>query len=199
MKNLLAAFLLATVVISSSAAEPPKPVTAAEEAAQARKEYAEFLAQVITAENVADLVAVMDRVIDEAEHGLVDKQPDPGLVEATSKSGLRIEFSTTDAKQAIIYYLKISRGGPELRYDDAVKFAALFTDRAGLPHPLDITEGDKSTFAVRWLFKPSDWKKFLKQIKKARAENRAEKNLAQAFLKAVERELEARAAIQQGH
>jgi len=38
MKNLLAAFLLATVIIPSHAAEPPKPATAAEEVAQARKE-----------------------------------------------------------------------------------------------------------------------------------------------------------------
>jgi len=199
MKNLLAFLFLATALIPASAAEPAKPATVAEENALARKAYAEFLAQAVTPENVADLVAVMDRLVDEGEHGLVDKQPDQGLVEAVTKSGLRIEFSTTDIKQAIVYYLRISRSGEELHYDDATKFAALFTDRAGLPHPLDISEGDKSTFSVRWLIKPSEWKKFLKQMKKVRAESRAEKNLSKVFIMAVEREIDARAAVQQGH
>jgi hypothetical protein len=196
MKKLLATLLLVTAFIPASADEPAKPATVAEEVAQANKEYAEFLAKVVTPENVADLVATMDRLVDEGEHGLVDKQPDLGLVDATTKAGLRIEFSTTDAKQAIIYYLRISRGGAALHYDDATKFAALFTDRAGLPHPLDITEGDKSTFSVRWLIKPTEWKKFLKKMKSERTENRAEKNLGKVFIQAVEREVEARAATQ---
>lgn len=189
MKKLLPLLLcLAASATTLAVAEP-----AASDKAAAQQEYARFIAQAISLENLADLVATMDRAIDEGEHGLIDKQPDPGLVEVTSKSGLRIEFSATDAREAVIYYLRLSRGGAELRYDDATKFAALFTDRAGLPHLLDIAEGDKYTFAVRWLIKPSDWKKMLKQMQKLRAANRAEKDPARALVTAIHREIAARA------
>ena len=63
----------------------------------------------------------------------------------------------------------------------------------GLPHPINVTEGDKPIFYAQWLIKPSTWKKMRKMMIKVRAENRAEKDPLRAFTAAVNRELEARA------
>jgi len=194
MKTIFAVFLLAGV-LASFAADPQTPVAPS----NPKEDYNQFLAQSVTRENLVDCITVMDRLVDEGEHGVVDKEPDPGMVEATTKSGLHCEFSTTDIKEAIIYYLKISRNGKDLKYSDAVKFAALFTDRAGLPHPIDMSEGDKSTFIVQWLIKPSQWKSMHKMMIKVRAQNRAEKDPMKALIVAIEREMDARAAVQQGH
>jgi hypothetical protein len=117
------------------------------------------------------------------------------MVEGTTKQGLHFEFSATlIKKEAIIYYLTISRGGLELKYNDVAKFAALFADRAGLPHPVNLSEGDKFTFYAQWLIKPSTWKSMRKMMVKVRTENRAEKDPGKAFVIAIERELESRSA-----
>lgn len=185
-------FLLALSCVPACLADSAAPA-----AAPAPDNYPEFLAACAKRENVVECIALMDRLITAGEHGLVDKEPDLGMVDGTTRFGLRIEFSTTDIKEAIVYYLRISRAGKPLRYDDAAKFAALFTDRAGLPHPVNLTEGDRSTFCAEWLFKPSSWKAMHKMMDKVRAENRAETDPVKVFLGAVSREVEARYATQQ--
>lgn len=168
------------------AADAPAP-------GQPRDDYAAFLAQCVKKENVAECIALMDRLIIDGEHGLVDNEPDQGLVDGTTSFGLRIEFSTTETKEVILYYLRISRGGKDMRYADAINFVALFTDRAGLPHPVEVVEGDHSVFYAQWLIKPSDWKDFHKMIVKVRAENHTEKDLEKVFVNAIGREVNARA------
>ncbi|MFT3784458.1 MAG: hypothetical protein QM790_20800 [Nibricoccus sp.] len=179
----------------SAVAQPPAPSSAAPKV----DEYLQFLNDASTRENVIDCIEVMDQLIDNGEHGLVDKQPDPGTVEAATKLGISLEFSTTQSKKMIMYYLKLSRGGKELKYSDATKFIALFTDRAGLQHPVNVNEGDKSTFYARWLIKPSEWKAMRKLMIQIRTANRAERDPFQAFSLAVERELAARANAQVSH
>jgi predicted transcriptional regulator len=116
------------------------------------------------------------------------------MLEVTTKQGLRFDFSVTlIEKEAIIYYLTISRSDLEFKYSEAAKFAALFADRAGLPHPVNLSEGDKSIFYAQWLIKPSTWKSMHKMITKVRAANRAEKDPSKAFAIAIDREMEARA------
>lgn len=156
--------------------------------------YDDFIKQCVKKENVAECIALMDRLVAAGEHGLTDQEPDQGMVEANTSFGLRIEFSATDAKEAIIYYLRISRGGKPLRYADAINFVALFTDRAGLPHPIEVVEGDRSTFFAQWLIKPSSWKAMLKMMTKVRTENRSITDPEKAFLVAINREKEARSA-----
>ena len=145
-------------------------------------------------EALADCIDKMDRLIDEGEHGVVDDQPHPGMIDTVTKQGLHFEFSATNIKdEAIIYYLTVSRGGKELKYSEATEFVALFADRAGLTHPINVSEGDKPIFYAQWLIKPSTWKAMHKMMVKVRAENRAVKDPIKAFSYAVEREMEARA------
>jgi hypothetical protein len=190
MKTFLTVFLL--LGICAYAAEPQKPVAPAE----TKDDYALFIATAITPENVVDCISAMDQVIDEGEQGLINKEAHPGMLEAATKLGLHIEFSASELKEAIIFYLKISRPGKELKFNDAAKFAALFSDRAGLPHPISLSEGDKSVFFAQWLFRPSDWKKNRKLMVQVRAANRGEKDPIKAFALAINRELDARSNAQ---
>ncbi len=192
MKFLTALLSLCMIHAAAISAARADAAMSGHSSAADQKQYADFLGQFTLPANVAELIALMDKLVDAAEHGLVDEQPDPGLVEATSKTGLRIEFSASKAKKAVVYFLRISRHGERLHYDDAAKFAALFTDRAGLPHPLNINESNGYNFSTTWIIKPSEWKKFRKNIDAARKENRAEKDPAKAFVTAVQRELAAR-------
>jgi hypothetical protein len=189
MQKYFALFCLLCSLAVAADTKTPAP-------AQPKENYDDFLAECRNMTNVVNCIQLMDRLVDEGEHGLVDDQPDPGMIDGTTKFGLHIEFSTTDVKEAIIYYLKISRDGKELRYDDATKFVALFTDRAGLPHPVEVTEGDHSIFYSQWLIKPSSWKSMHKKMAEVRQRNRAEKDPAKALILAVEREVEARSRSQ---
>ena len=189
MKTFLIVFFL--FAASAYAAAPqtstigPPPV---------KEDYNKSLENLMTQENLSDCISMMDRLIDEGEHGVTDNQPHPGMLEVNTKAGLHLEFSATSIpKEAIIYYLTISRNGLELKYSDTAKFAALFADRAGLPHPVNLSEGDKSIFYGQWLIKPSTWKSMHKMMIKVRTANRAEKDPLKAFSVAIEREMEARA------
>jgi len=189
MKLLLPVFILLAVM--ASAADTPQPVVPPP--AQAKEDYNKFIETAQTRESLAECISKLDQLIDEGEHGVTDKLPDPGMVETTTKQGLHFEFSATIIeKEAVIYYLTVSRGGLEFKYSDAVKFASLFADRAALPHPINLTEGDKPVFYAQWLIKPSGWKSMKKLMFKYRAINRAEPDPFKAFSIAIERELEAR-------
>jgi hypothetical protein len=190
MKIFLAVFLLLTANAYATDAQK----AASEPSAPTKTDDNKPLDSLLTRENLADCIAALDRLIDEGEHGTIDDKPHPGMVETATKMGLNFEFSATIIqKEAIIYYLTISRGGLELKYSDAAKFAALFADRAALPHPIDLKEGDKAIFYAQWLIKPSEWKSMKKLMLKYRAINRAEKDPFKAFSIGIEREMDARA------
>jgi hypothetical protein len=180
------------VLVASVCAAAPQTTTIGPQAVP--EDYSKFVESVLTREAITECVALLDRLIDEGEHGVVDDLPDPGMIEVATKQGLHFEFSVTNIeKEAIIYYLTVSRGGKELKYSEATEFAALFADRAGLTHPINITEGDKPIFYAQWLIKPSTWKAMHKMMVKVRAENRAIKDPIKAFGQAISHEMDARA------
>jgi hypothetical protein len=189
MKIFLIVFLL---FATTAYAEAPQTTTIGPQ--PVKEDYGKFIESVMTREALAECISQMDHLVDAGEHGVVDDQPDPGMVETFTRQGLHFEFSVTNIeKEAIVYYLTISRGGKELKYSEATIFAALFADRAGLPHPINITEGDKPVFYAQWLIKPSTWKSMYKMMLKVRTENRSEKDPLQAVTLAVGREMDARA------
>jgi len=168
------------------------------QAAEAQENYSQAMAALLTREALADCIATLDKLITDGEHGVMDDQPDPGMVEANTKLGLHFEFSASVIKkEATIYYLTLSRSGRDFTYSDAMKFAALFADRAALPHPISMTEGDKQIFYAQWLIKPSQWKSTRKKMLKYRVVNRAETDPLRALGLAINRELDARSAVQQ--
>lgn len=154
--------------------------------------YQEFLHQLITPENLSDCIAKMDGLIDEGERLAESSKDSPRGLDAITKTGVHLAFCIFTGKQAVLYYLIISRDGQELCPVDATKLAALFCDRAGLPHPVSITEGENPIFYVQWHIKHSDWHDLKKMMVKVRAENRAEKDPQKAFAIAIIREINAR-------
>jgi hypothetical protein len=190
MKTFLTALILFVAATSMAAPQSttlgPQPIV---------EDYGKVVESLLTREAIADCIIRLDSLIDEGEHGVVDDQPHPGMIETVTRQGLHFEFSASIiGKEAIIYYLTISRGGKDFKYSEATQFAALFADRAGLPHPITVTEGDKPIFYAQWLIKPSTWKAMRKMMVKVRAANRAEKDPLRAFTSAVNHELEGRAS-----
>jgi hypothetical protein len=191
MKTFLPIFFLFSALAFTATAQPspvnPPPVA---------EDYGKVVESLLTREAVADCIDRMDQLIDEGEHGLVDDLPHPGMIGITTKQGLHFEFSATNIqKEAIIYYLIISRNGKELKYSEATEFAALFADRAGLPHAINVREADKPIFYAQWAIEPSTWKAMHKMMIKVRTENRSVKDPLRAFTIAVEREQQARAEV----
>ena len=168
------------------AAQPPAPA--------AGDAYQKFIDQLVTPEHLTDCIARMDALIDQEEHLATLAQGTPQGIDADTKLGLHFSFHIVIGSEAVIYYLVVSRNGQELTFADGAKLVALFCDRAGLPHPVAITEGEKPVFYAEWLIKHSDWKAMKKMIAKIRAENRSEKNPQQAFVIAINREVSARQA-----
>jgi len=186
--------LLTLIFLFAAAALVAAPQTTTIGPPQVTEDYGKVIEGLMTREAIGETIGLMDHLIDEGEHGVVDDQPHPGLIEAVTKQGLHIEFSATFfKKEAVIYYLTISRGGKDLKYSEATEFAALFADRAGLPHPINVIEGDKPVFYAQWLIKPSTWKSMRKMMVKVRAANRAEKDPFKAFSQAIGNETNARA------
>jgi len=189
MKTFLSLFFL---LAASALAAAPQSTTVGPQ--PVKEDYGQFVESQTSRDALADCIRLMDQLIDEAEHGVVDDNPKPGMLEIATKQGLHIEFSVTNIqKEAIIYYMTISRSGKELKYSEATSFAALLADRAGLTHPINITEGDKPIFYAQWLIKPSTWKSMRKMMLKVRAQNRSEKNPLRAFGNAIGNEMESRA------
>jgi hypothetical protein len=170
------------------------PVTAQAQAPAAGTAYQKFIEQLVTPESLADCISKMDALIDEAEQSSASSKASPRGIDAETKSGLHLAFCIFSNKQHVTYYLILSRNGEQLSLTAATKLAALFCDRAGLPHPVIITEGEKPIFYIQWNIKHSDWHDMQEMMLKVRAENRAEKNPQKAFIAAIDREMAAREA-----
>jgi hypothetical protein len=158
-------------------------------------DYAAFIRALISRAHVTDLVAVMDRLIEEAEAQQENNLPMRAV--GTSRLGIALELRVVESEQAILYQLTLSRGGRALRYDDAVKIAALFVERCGLTHPLSLKEGERPVFYSQWLFKPDDWKAVREVMLESRRQNRAQRDLLKVFATAITRELNAREQFHQ--
>lgn len=181
------ALLFASVfTVDRVAAQTQAPATAGT--------YQQFIDQMVTPENLTDCISSMDGLIDEQEHLSESSQGVPPALDTETKIGLHLSLKIISDKQIVVYYLVISRDGRELVFTDAAKLAALFCDRAGLPHPVAVTEGEKPVFYAEWLIKHSDWKAMKKMMTKVRAENRSEKDPQKAFVIAINREIAAREA-----
>jgi hypothetical protein len=170
------------------------PAVAQPQASATGSPYQQFIDHLVTPENLTDCIVRMDGLIDEEEHLAAVSQGAPQALDAETKIGLRFSFRIVIGQEVIVYYLVFSRNGLELSFTDATKLIALFCDRAGLPHPVAITEGEKPVFYAEWLIKHSDWKAMKKMMAKVRAENRSEKDPQKAFLVAINREINAREA-----
>ncbi len=163
---------------------------AAATAAPAPQDYGAAIAKLYSAEGIQDFIAKSDQLVDavDSESGV------SGVAHLDTKSGLRMDATSQKTEEAILYYYSLSRGGAELHYSEAVKLIALFADRFGLPHPVNVTSGENDIYYAQWLFKPSDMKKLRKLMLQVREKSRAEKNPLKAFALAVQRELDSRAA-----
>jgi hypothetical protein len=184
-------FILALLFASACAADPQAAQPPAPAAGNA---YQQFIDQLVTPENLTDCISKMDGLIDEEEHLAAISQDIPQGLDAETKIGLHFSFRMAIGNEAVIYYLVVSRNGQELTFADGAKVVALFCDRAGLPHPVAITEGEKPVFYAEWLIKHSEWKAMKKMMAKVRTENRSEKNPQKAFVIAINREIAARQA-----
>jgi hypothetical protein len=184
-------FISTLLFASVCAADPAAAQTQAPAAGDA---YQQFINQLVTPENLTDCIAKMDGLIDEEEHLAAVSQGSPQTLDADTKIGLHFSFHIVIGHDGVVYYLVVSRNGQELSFADGAKLTALFCDRAGLPHPVAITEGEKPVFYAEWLIKHSDWKAMKKMMAKYRAENRSEKNPQKAFVIAINREIAAREA-----
>lgn len=148
------------------------------------------MAKVFNPEALTDFVKVSDALIDQVDPAEGNGQ----ALNAETKSGLSLQFSTIKNELATMYYFSVSRKGEELHYSEAVKLAALFGDRVGLTHPIIVKEGEKPIFYCEWLIKPKEWKKYRKSMLEQRAKNRQITDVVAAFNLAVQRELSARSA-----
>jgi hypothetical protein len=175
------------------------PLAAAPEAAQTQapatgNAYQKFIDQMVTPKNVADCIAKMDGIIDQSEQLAENFKGSPRGLNAETNIGLHLSLCIFSGKDAVLYYLTISRDGQELSPTEAIKLAALFCDRAGFPHPTPVTSGEKPIYYVQWNIKHSDWRDMKKMMDKVRAENRSEKDPQKAFATAIIREINAREA-----
>ncbi|HWZ94490.1 MAG TPA: hypothetical protein VNW30_04780 [Opitutaceae bacterium] len=186
--SLCALALLFSSLCAADPESPPPPAPAAGSTHQ------QFMDQLVTPENLTECISRMDGLIDAEEHLSTISQGLPQGLEDETKLGLHLSFRIAGNKQAVIYYLVVSRNGQELTFAEGAELVALFCDRAGLPHPVAITEGEKPVFYAEWLIKHSDWKAMKKMMAKVRAENRSEKNPQKAFVLAINREIAARQA-----
>jgi hypothetical protein len=170
------------------------PVAAQPQAPVASDDYKRFVEQLVKPENLADCISKMDGLIDEVEHLSALDQGATHGINAETNIGLHLAFCVFTNKEEVLYYLIISRDGQELSPAAAVNLAALFCDRAGLPHPVTITEGEKPIFYIQWHIRHSDWHAMKKKMLEVRAVNRAEKDPQKAFVAAIISENNARQA-----
>jgi hypothetical protein len=184
--------IVALLFASACAADPE---AAQPQAPAAGDAYKKFIDQMVSPENVADCIAKMDGIIDEGEQMAATFKDSPHGLNAETNLGLHMSLCIFSGKQTVLYYLIISRGGEELRPADATKLAALFCDRAGFPHPVPITAGEKPIYYVQWNIKHDDWRAMKKMMDKTRAENRSETDPRKAFVTAIIREINARQAV----
>lgn len=181
----------ASAPADKTAPAPPPNLTPAEA-------YKTFVEQMVTAENLTDLVTKMDTMIDEIDPADGSSGVAQSATRADTANGLHLEFSIIRAPEAIMYHAGLSRKNEEmLKYREATIVFALLCDRVGLTHPIHITEGEKPVFHARWLIKPTEWKVMRKKMLEVRTASRAEKNLFTVTSAAVTQEVNARAAATQ--
>ena len=131
MKNILTSLILfaAATCIAAPQSTTIGPQPAAED-------YGKVVEGLLTREAIADCILRLDCLIEEGEHGVMDDKPHPGMVETVTLQGLHFEFSATIiGKEAIIYYLTVSRGGKEFKYSEATQFAARICSRFSSGNP----------------------------------------------------------------
>lgn len=157
-------------------------------------EYRQFLAEITKPAALLEFAEKADEVIDGGEKADAAGVGTGNVVRADTKTGLHLECSIIRSPQVILYYASLSRRGEMLKYTDAATLFALFCNRAGLTHPIQIKEGEKPIFYAQWLIKPSDWKELRKKMLEVRAANRAETDIVKALKTAVGQEVAARAA-----
>jgi hypothetical protein len=186
-------FVLALLFASVCAADP-EPAQAQTPVPAAGGAYQQFIDQVVAPENLTDCIARMDSLIDEEEHLSAISQGATQGLDAETRLGVHMAFRIVNNKVVVVYYLVVSCNGHDLVFSDATKLIALFCDRAGLPHPVAVMEGEKPVFYAEWLIKRSDWKAMQKMMAKVRAENRSEKDPQKAFIAGINREITAREA-----
>jgi hypothetical protein len=184
--------LLLIVALLGSVRADEKPAAPPESTPPPASDYAEFVKQLGVREVAADLAARLDELIDTTEKRQEDSPNGSACAASDTKNGIHLEFCMAVTSEATLYYFVVSRQGEELHLSDATKIGSFFCDRAGLPHPTALAEGEKPVFGARWLIKPSEWKSMRKMMLKVRAENRAEPNPLKAFTVAIIRELDAR-------
>jgi hypothetical protein len=188
----------ATVTLSygqSPASSTPRPDSSASASAVATPTklpppatYAEFLNRLTTPSHLVELVKAMDHAVDQAE--------EDGFGLGETSLGVQVELRQVHANEVIMYQAVVSRGGAELKYNDATKIMAFLCDRIGLTHPIDVREGEKPVFYGQWLIREKEWKALRKKMLEVRAANRAEPDLRKAFGLAIQREMAARQAAQ---
>lgn len=181
----LAALLALPALVSAEAETTSAPAKPAGES------YSQTIARLYSKEPLRELIFKMDRLID-----AIEQSGGGTVMHAETNTGLAMDATIQNTKEATLYYFSLSRGGAEFHYSDAVKLVALYADRCGLPHPCNVTSGENDIYYSQWLFKPSDVKKMKKFMTEARARSRAETDSLKAFGLAVQRELDARAASQ---
>lgn len=181
----LCILISATIMVTAS---PGQNLTPPKEA----QEYGEFLTKLGTPENLLDFAEKADRLIDAGEKAEEQAGAGENVVTAETKLGLLMEFAVIRTPQAVLYYASLSRKGQMFRYSDAATMIAFFCDRAGLPHPVNIKEGEKPVFHAQWLINPKEWKAMKKKMLEVRAQKRAIKNMGEAVSQAVNEEVSAR-------
>lgn len=180
-------FLCAAVLTTGAPDAAPAAVTT-QNAPVA--DYRSFVARLFSKPALAEFLTKADALIDAAD----PVEGDGRAAQMETSAGIMVDFSLIQSELATMYSLTLSRQGQEFHYSDAVKLAALFGDRAGLSHPIVVTEGEKPVYYCQWLIKPTDWKKYRKLMLEARADSRKVKDPFAALETAVNRELDARAA-----
>ena len=118
--------IVLTLLFASLCAADPEPAQI--QAPVAGDAYHQFIAQLVTPENLTDCILRMDGTIDDVERFVTSTGAVSHGVETETKVGLHLAFSILSTKQTILYYLVISRNGQELSFSDATKMAALFCD-----------------------------------------------------------------------
>lgn len=184
------------VAATAWAAEPATPAAASPApAAQTPAEaYRAFVESIYTRPNLTDFAQKSDALIDAGEKASEEGRPGRNVVSSDTNAGFHLEFAIIKSPEAILYYASISRNGEPLRYAEAATVMSLFCDRIGLPHPVDLREGEKPIFHAQWLINPKEWKALRKKMLEVRAANRAIADIGQALELAVGREMDARAA-----
>ena len=184
------------VALTAGAAESttPAPVSTPPAPQSPAEAYRAFVESIYTRPNLTDFAQKSDSLIDAGEKASEEGRPGRNVVSSDTAAGFHLDFAIIKSPEAILYYASISRNGEPLRYAEAATMMSLFCDRIGLPHPVDLREGEKPIFHAQWLIKPSDWKVLRKKMLEVRTANRAIDDIGQALELAVGREMDARAA-----